>query len=560
MLSATLKSMRFYACLAGISLLAFFFLLAAASAQEKHPPLPPGLSGPLAEALYLGLTSGTLPQSGSDKWHSDALVRFYDRRNYEPVWLDAQAGVKRNPEPFIHAFSYSLQEGLHPRDYRLQAIASAPLARTLPAFALRELRMTNAVLHYLNDLSSGRINPNKVFPKLFLPNSKRDLAYLLERALEMQTEALPDYFASVAPQHPEYQKLKQALAQYRQIDKQEGWEPIASGGLIRPGDSDPRLPAIRERLQFLGWLPDADFDRENSYDSITEQAVRTFQEYRGAKVDGVIGPETLGQLNVPLRERIRQIVLTMERWRWLPDDLGEKYLMVNIAGFYATGVKNGQTVVQTPVIVGEVAHQTPNFSSHITDVKFYPDWTVPHSIAKRYLLRKIQNNPNLIQALGYELYEGNKHIPWENVVIEALSPGDFPPLRFRQKPGLGNALGLVRFSIANDYSIYLHDTPDDSLFERDTRTFSSGCIRVGKPVQLALFILEESQLSADEIRRKFNVTPGQMLKTHIVPLSAPLPTYLVYMTAWFDEQGVLHFGQDVYGRDAKLLEALMNDE
>lgn len=277
-------------------------------------------------------------------------------------------------------------------------------------------------------------------------------------------------------------------------------------------------------------------------------------------MDGIIGPKTIEELNTPLADRIDQLIMSMERWRWLPESLGEKYVLANIAGFYTEAVENNKVVVRSPVIVGQVAHQTPMFSSYITNVKFYPDWSVPSSIAQRYLLDKIQKNPSVINTLGYEIYRGNDKLSWRNVDINSLSENDFPPYRFRQQPGPNNALGMVRFSIDNNYAIYMHDTPDPELFEKDNRAFSSGCIRVKKREDLAVFLLDgNSDISGQQARQKFEAT-GPGLKSEIHPLTKKVPVHLVYMTAWVDNAGNVKFGQDIYGRDKKLIQALKQQE
>lgn len=261
-----------------------------------------------------------------------------------------------------------------------------------------------------------------------------------------------------------------------------------------------------------------------------------------------------GDVSGDLHKRIVQIILAMERWRWLPRDLGDKYVLVNTAGYYAIAVENDRIHVNTPVIVGQVAHPTPSFSSYITNVKFYPDWSVPSSITKRYILKQIREGG----WNGYELYDGNgKKIPLTPEVVGQLKEEYFPPYRLRQKPGVHNALGLARFSVENDYSIYLHDTPKSALFAENNRNFSSGCVRVADPVRLAQFLLVgNSPLSAEEIVDKFTIKRQNVLKTDIIPLATKIPVHIIYMTAWIGEDGNVHFADDAYGHDATLKAAM----
>jgi murein L,D-transpeptidase YcbB/YkuD len=257
-------------------------------------------------------------------------------------------------------------------------------------------------------------------------------------------------------------------------------------------------------------------------------------------------------------DRIDQIKLAMERWRWFPQDMKDRHIFVNTAAFYTKAIENGQEVFVMPIIVGEVAHQTPVFGSVISNVRMHPDWTVPTSIAQRYLIEKIQKNPRVINQLGYQIQyigDGVKNVSWDNVNINNLHNIDLSKYRFRQKPGHNNALGLVRFSIENHYSIYMHGTPSMTLFNEGERTFSSGCIRVQDPLTMAKFILKEKGMSDAEIENLYYLDEGEDAKTEIIPLEENLPVYLTYATAWIDRNGNINFSDDVYGRDKKLKQA-----
>lgn len=545
---------------------------------------------PTAKAMYDTL------QSPQGMRHGYDLQKFYQARGYEPLWLEDDGDWERKPDAFVEAIAEADEEGLKPEDYPLASwLAQKPELDNATAIARYDAAISDVVFAYIDDLHNGKVDPQDVFPNFFIPDEEQEeLAWVaqqvlsagdVEKALQQQT-----------PQIEEYARLRKALQDYRAIAAKGGWEPIKKGGVIKPGQVDERIPAIRERLRLLGRLDSTEglswFDAMQArfgfgdgkndkpeYDSVelsadeqakaernpewvytqdVEATIRQFQQRRGAKVDGVIGSETLTELNMPIEDRIDQIVLAMEQWRWLPKQLGSKYVFVNTAGYYAKGIENGRTVVNTPVIVGQVAHQTPSFSSYITDVKFYPDWTVPHSIAKRYLLDKIRKNPAVVQSLGYELYnEAGEEVPLHAGTISQLQDAHFPPYRFRQKPGPDNALGLVRFSVENDYSIYLHDTPSDSLFEETDRNFSSGCIRVGEPVKMAQFLLAgNSSLSERGIAEKFNVETSDNLETEVVDLQHKVPVHIMYMTAWVDEGGNIRFESDAYSRDGKLKAAM----
>ena len=496
-----------------------------------------------------------------DSWHQKNLYQFYKKRGFIPVWYSSDGSPKRHFLPFISALTQAVDEGLEANDYPFATLAAKRMVgASLPVLAGQELVLTDTIMHYMSDLYGGRVNPSRVFPLLFLLPKNIDLAPQMEQVLKLSPDDLPGFFSDLGPDHSDYTRLREALGQYRTFAQSGNWLPIPSGTAIKPGATDSRIPAIRQRLLRLGWIrgqndPSSYLAKDTAYKPDMAEAIRQFQRYQGTEDDGIIGARTLQALNIPVGERIGQIKIAMESWRWLPENLGEKYVFVNIPGFYAKGVEDGKTMIRTPVIVGEVAHETPAFSSYITNVKFYPDWSVPDSIARRYVLEKIRNNPGAIDSLKYELYKHNDLVSWDE--LANLNGDNFPPYSFRQAPGPANALGLVRFSVDNDYSIYLHDTPDHTLFKKTIRTFSSGCIRVDKQAELAVFLLDgQSDLSREEIMEKFNVVAGQELKTQLVKLENPVPVHIVYMTAWVDEEGNVHFENDIYGRDRKLKQAL----
>ncbi|WP_417451019.1 L,D-transpeptidase family protein [Kordiimonas sp.] len=517
-----------------------------------------------------------------------ALHKLYRRRGFQPIWLTQEGTWRQRVSLWQKTIAFAGTEGLNPRDYDLkQLIENQQHIAGQEDIAALDIAFSQRAIHFVHDLMVGRAKPSAVFPDLFLLPQNRDFATSVEGMLELGSETdMKRAIQEIAPQHPHYDILREALARYTAMHDEVGPLPdIAAGELIRPGDRDPRMPKIRKRMKLLGRIEGqkgafgriasffdtlvgsgqdddiTDNDQNFAYDAETEKAVREFQRASGAYVDGVIGPQTLAALNTPIEDRIEQIRLSMERWRWLPQDLGKKYVFANIAGYYLHGVQNDNIVVSSPIIVGQVAHQTPAFSSVIHDVKFYPDWTVPYSIARRYLLEKVQKDPTVIEKLGYEIYKDRARLAWDQVDVQQLSERDFPGYQFRQKPGPNNALGLVRFSVDNDYSIYLHDTPNQDLFQKGNRAFSSGCIRVQEREKLAVFLMKgNSNLNAGDVGQRFKASEGAELETEIVPLTKEVPVHLVYMTAWVDKNGDVRFGPDIYGRDAKLIEALRQQE
>ncbi len=517
----------------------------------------------------------------------DELTSFYKDRAFKPVWFDNQNNSIKNIDNIKDDIKkHAYENGLRVEDYNFD------ISDTLNSFN-RELAFSNSFLHYINDVQSGRIDPKKFDTLVMTLPEKLALADTYKKGLSQKN--LYKFLDTLAPQQSEYKQLKEKLAAYREIEKGEDFIKINSDAVIYPGESHQIIPQIRTRLEqsykeYDGRLPDGiwvdesqikgeklsdvianrdqvkdEKDKEISktnpnmvYDPTLAKRVAEFQYFHGLKTDGVIGPATIGALNIPISKRINQIVLAMERWRWLPSDLGKKHIRVNIAGYYARAVKNGKDAFVMPIVVGKVAHQTPVFSSVISNVKLHPDWTSPDSISKRYVIPKIKNNPSVINTLGYEVIDKNtwQVIPWSQVNISSLNSASTKNYMFRQKPGNKNALGLARFSIVNDQAIFMHGTPSMSLFNKDDRNFSSGCIRLEDPFEMAYFLLKDQGISKKKLSNLYYLDDGETADTNILDLKNDVPVHLMYMTAWIDQEGNIHFNEDVYGRDAELNRAL----
>jgi murein L,D-transpeptidase YcbB/YkuD len=286
---------------------------------------------------------------------------------------------------------------------------------------------------------------------------------------------------------------------------------------------------LRTRLETSGDTTDT-ADERALFDSGLTSAVVRFQERHGLEPDGLVGPQTLAELNVPIEERIRQIILNMERWRWFPEDLGERYILVNIAGFELTVVDGTDVVERMPVIVGQPYRRTPVFSDVIRYLEFNPFWNVPYSIATIDKLPQLQSNPGALEAIGFEAFRDGVQVPISNVQWAGFTPRNFP-YTLRQRPGPENALGQVKFMFPNQFHVYLHDTPTRGLFSRSARDQPEGS-------------------RIDEI-----LAAG---KTTVVSLRTPLPVHLTYFTAWSEEDGTVQFRPDIYGRDKSLYESLFS--
>jgi murein L,D-transpeptidase YcbB/YkuD len=357
------------------------------------------------------------------------------------------------------------------------------------------------------------------------------------------------------PPYPEVRRLAAALDDLQRTADTGGWPLVPAGEPLRPGDASVRVPELRDRLLATGDLPEPGvLSADPFYGPELVAAVLHFQRRHGLADDGVVGTRTLAALNVPVERRIDQVRVNLERWRWLPADLGEHHLRVNIAGFELDEVQSGWITYSARVIVGRQYTKTPVFSSEITHLVLNPYWSVPSGIARREILPAVKKDPSYLAREGFDvLAAGGPAVPIDPATIDwsELSAARLPYV-FRQRPGPGNSLGRIKFVFPNPYDVYLHDTPARSLFEREVRAFSHGCIRLQNPLELADRLLAGDPAWTPE-RLRAEIASG---RKQSVRLPAPLPIHVVYFTAWVDGAGTLHFRNDVYGRDAAVLDAL----
>jgi len=481
------------------------------------------------------------------KQRREVLEAYYHTDNGELLWL----GTKR-ASALVARLKDAASEGLDPKDYpsaQLGKINEESPTLDKRKLAIVELYFSAAFLEYTSDLRVGRFLPNKVDPDFFLQGRAIDqLAALKSLA---QAPSLDQFFAAWQPRHPIYALLRASLARYRAFAIMGGWGKVPLGATLHPGESNARVPAIRARLAVTDGAGPATGD-PNTYDAALVKAVKHFQERQGLAVDGVIGNSTIVAMNVSVGDRIKSLIATMERVRWIPGNLGRQFVIVNIAAFELRRFAEGVVKERMPVVVGKTFHRTPVFSDRIRYVEFNPYWNVPPSIAIKEELPKLRSNPGAIAAEGFEAVEGGRVLPLQSINWSQYGPGNFP-FELRQRPGANNALGRVKLIFPNSHNVYLHDSPARSLFSRTERAFSHGCIRVSRPLELAEQVLRAGGVAGWNKGRIDSVIASA--KTTIVNLHDPLPVHITYLTAWIDD-GVVNFRQDIYGHDAKLLAAL----
>jgi murein L,D-transpeptidase YcbB/YkuD len=376
-----------------------------------------------------------------------------------------------------------------------------------------------------------------------------DLVRILQHALE--TNDIAAALSNLRPAHPAYARLRRALAWYREAAAAGGWPLVPPGPTLKKGVVSERVSRLRLRLRAEGDLGPEPSTRNDLFDEVVEQAVRRFQQRHGLEADGAIGPATLAALNTPVETRVRQIVLNLERWRWFPRELEPRVVIVNIAGFRLEVMEGEASVLTMRVVAGRPVSPTPVFSTMITAVALNPSWNIPHQIAVREIAPLIRKNSHylakhpitVLQDLGGRTKVVNpRTIRWSE-----LSRKPFP-YRLREEPGPQNPLGRIKFDLPNPFSVYLHDTPARELFTKAARAFSHGCIRIENPLDLAAYILR----GTPQWTREALLAAIAEGRERLVRTPQPIPIYVGYWTTWVENDGVVHFRQDLYGRDRRL--------
>ncbi len=523
---------------------------------------PAQINSALSEELtrypeeLLGLDWYDVDTSHQEKW----LAAVYHGLGIHPLWVDGN-GPTDQAELIFAALQSVDGDGLHPNDYGVVKIASLWESRTADHLARLDIDLTLGLLGYIHDMKEGRLAPRLQSPKIF--NQAGDMEFDPLRAMfeARNNSDMVAYLAGLAPGHRHYRALKKELEHYRNIAAQGGWPIILSGETLHPGGFDARVPSVRQLLKITGDTTSNPEMNLNQYGGELVAAVKVFQARHGLQADGIVGKGTAAALAVPVEKRIEQILINMERWRWTEHALGLKYVLVDIAGFNLQGVVDDRTQLEMRVIVGKLHHETPIFSDTIKYLEFNPFWNITPGIARNEMLGKLRKNSDYLASKHIRLFSNwhadGKELDPHGIDWDRVSRKQISHYKLRQDPGSWNALGVVKFVFPNKYSVYLHDTPVHSLFEKNDRAFSHGCIRLSEPKKLAEFLLEESDQGW---------TPGKIEqvvvseKRKIVRMVKPIPVHLVYQTAWVDKNGVLQFSKDLYGRDQQLTRALFAEE
>ncbi|NTU96552.1 MAG: L,D-transpeptidase family protein [Chlorobiaceae bacterium] len=517
--------------------------------QHQHHDSASAATGNAALVRNLPETIRSVIRSSGDKWKFNRhLYQFYAGRHYQTVWT--RSGMVTE---LIAALEAAYDEGLDPQDYHIkeirELIAGFPL--TLDRQALYDVLLTDAYLTLASHLHYGKVDPGRMEPTW---NPGDDLSYsALEYRLQnaIATNRVAAVLQEMRPQQQLYGDLKKGLAKYRSIAKSGGWPAVPEGPSLKPGDRDPRVLFLRKRLQVSGELSSSVQDTSKAYSGDIVEAVRQFQRHNGMEPDGVLGSGTLRAINVPVDRRIDQLRINLERSRWFLNDLGSTYIMVNIPDFSLNYVENGTRLWNTRVIVGKPSRETPVFKADMQYIIFNPQWVIPPTILEKDAL------PSLRRSAGYLAQKKLRVIDTEGHVVDPASvnwneysASNFP-YKLQQTAGDHGSLGRIKFMLPNRYIVYLHDTPSKDLFQKSVRTFSSGCIRVEKPLDLARLVLRDS-VKWSATRIKSAIGTG---RTSTVVLPKRIPVYILYLTA-VPSGEELYFRDDVYNRDDTLIKAM----
>lgn len=483
------------------------------------------------------------------------VIGFYENDEDHFLWMKKDRFSSR-AKGVVSVLEQSWQHGLNPEHYAVSELRNALDMKKLDRVSYYDVLLSAALVRYGQDLTSMRVPPSEIHQNARFWRKPLSAEYILGAVSDSRN--VEKTLQSFAPQSRIYRKLQEELLslfdQRENGDKTESVLPIQFRGSLRVGDSHGVIPDIRYRLNVKA--PKDDLQR-NVYDDALAKAVMAYQSAHGLKPDGIIGGKSKDALNKTLEDRIRQVLVNMERVRWLEPELPEKYLIVNIPAQTLWAVDNNKVAFEMPVIVGRKKRQTKSFVTTVTGVRFNPTWTVPETIKFEDYLPKLQEDPNYLNKKGVEFVWGRGKdalsLPPESIQWEHLSTADIKSIRMVQGSGANNPLGRIRLHMPNRYNIYLHDTNNKGKFSREDRALSSGCVRMSDPKRIAQFVLAGNDDWSDDKMTRI-LDKGKMRD---IGATKKIPVYLLYQTIWENGDGALVFGNDIYAQDT-LLSKILN--
>ncbi len=470
------------------------------------------------------------------------ISAFYADTDYAPLWTGDDQAARR--EALLSVLAGAGAHGLPTVRYDPETlIAAFDAARTEGDRGRLDVMMTEAMLDYARDVQTGALVPQKVDAGIVREVPMRDRRANLELFLRSDPAA---FFASLPPRSPAYAQLMKAKFRLEAAD----WGPEIVARSLKPGDRGPAFLQLRDRLEAMGYLSRS---LTGTYGDGIEAAVMKFQADHGLESDGIASAATLRQINVGPADRLHSVLVAMERERWMNIPRGKRHIWVNLTDFTAKIIDDGRVTFETKSVIGKAEgdRKTPEFSDMMDYMVVNPTWNIPRSITTREYLPMMQRNPYAAGHLRIVDRRG-RTVPREAIDFTAYTARTFP-YAMKQAPSDGNALGLVKFMFPNKYNIYLHDTPTKSLFKRDVRAFSHGCIRLGDPFDFAYALLAVQSADPEgEFRRRLRSKAEST-----IALKDPVPVHLVYFTAYPEADGHMTYRPDIYGRDAEIYAALV---
>lgn len=533
--------------------LSFCILLCAFTLLSPMPVLAElTVSDHIKQHMLQLKQTGELELEGIQIASRQVVPKLYERRDYLPVWSNADS-----VQQLFKQIRLAYDEGLNPNDYHLDTLKSLQLQlkqtpRKPSLSATYDILLSGALFKVTYDLVFGKVDPETFNSDWNLAReiNNRDPVEIMQTAIANAT--IKDILGDVHTYNlPQYAKMKVALKNYRELEAQGGWSAIAEGKTLKIGMQGVRVKQLRNRLVVTGDLPLEKLTGD-VFDEDLELAVKHFQIRHSMHDDGAVGPATLRALNVPIEQRIDQIRVNLERMRWMMHGLPETFVIADIAGYELYYVKDSQLAWRTRTQVGKPYRETPVFRGDIKYMEFNPTWTVPPGILEKDILPKLKENPAYLERKRLQvLTRSGKVVNPNTIDWNKYTARNFPYV-LRQTPGPHNALGQVKFIFPNKHFVFIHDTPSRSFYDRSTRTFSSGCIRVENPLKLAELLLEEKP-DWDRTRINKVIAAG---KTKRVNLKQKTPVLLFYWTVTIEEDDSVRFKEDPYGRDARVLASL----
>ena len=483
---------------------------------------------------------------------SSEIRDFYQRRGYQYAWFvhDSLSSAAGEFMQLIGATDTTYMPAEGARDWRwlvTSVLDSAVMADS--AREATELLLTSRFFRLADKQYSGFVQRDLRELDWYIPRRKKNTAAFLDSLITGHGD-----LSSIEPIHPQYRKLKQRIERYHDMQEMGPWPDIVAWPAKRgtPGDTLANLDDLRERLFMFGDLDSSVCGAP--VDSALIDALRNFQGRHGLGVNGTLDATTAAAINVPIEDRVRTLLVNMERLRWVPDEQAPDLILVNIPEFRMHVYEEGKEAWAMNVVVGAEATRTVIFSDKLSSIVFAPYWNIPQSIIQSEILPAVKRNSGYIARKNMEVVIGDKITPATSIDWSKYSSG--VPFTIRQKPGPGNALGEVKFLFPNAYSIYFHDTPSKDKFKYDRRAFSHGCIRLGEPAKLAEYLLRnDTTWTSASIAKAMKGS-----KEVVVKMDPPRPVAITYFTAWVDPEGRLNFRDDVYGHDARLARELFATE